>query len=294
MDRIKRIFECGSCCRIKSTLHTLSILLISVATLAAQRVALLTPDNVISSQSFAQKLEDSFRGKVRMIDDSISEAAFGSAKPESPFNLTKEDSMRIGAVIGCDFFILLKSGTLRRSAYKRPEYYEANAVIYVISSRTGRLVFWRLQKFEANKLKEANKLLAKSVDPLAIEIAAKLIATTKAEVSEPTPPALEEVPDAHAPDANNFKAPIPFRRIKPEYTAVAGFYNIAATVDIVIDLDAAGTITRTEIVRWAGYELDESVEKTVRQMNWRPAERNGRSLPMRFLVRYNFVKVDKE
>ena len=41
-------------------------------------------------------------------------------------------------------------------------------------------------------------------------------------------------------------------------------------------------------------ELDESVDKTVRAMNWRPAERNGKSLPMRFLVRYNFKKIDKE
>ncbi len=280
--------------KIFATLHVCAFALIFCSSIEAQRVAILTPDNTDPSRSFAQKLEDSLSKRVRIIDDSLSETAFGSAKPETPFNLTKEDSMRIGAVIGCDYFILLKSATLRRSAYKRPEYYEANAVIYVVSSRTGRLLFWRLQKFEANKPKDADKLLAKSVDPLAIEIAAKLIATTKAEVSEPTPPAVEEVPDAHAPEAKNFKAPVPFRRIKPEYTAIAGFYNIAATVDIVIDLDAAGTITRTEIVRWAGYELDESVEKTVRQMNWRPAERNGKPLPMRFLVRYNFVKVDKE
>jgi hypothetical protein len=65
-------------------------------------------------------------------------------------------------------------------------------------------------------------------------------------------------------------------------------------VEIVIDADASGRIMRTEITRWAGYGLDESVDKTVRAMNWRPAERNGKSLPMRFLVRYNFKKIDKE
>ena len=272
----------------------LSILLISFSTLAAQRVAVLTPDNAVLSRSFAAKLEDSLDGKVRIIDDSLSETAFNSLKPESPFNLTKEESQRIGAAIGCDYFILLRSATLRRSASKRPEYYEANAVIYVVSSRTGKLVLWKLQKFEANKLKYADKMLAKSIDPLAAEIAASLNSTTKAEVSESTPPALEEVPDTNTPEAKNFRVPVPFRRIKPEYTTEAALYDITATVDMVIDLDASGTIRRTEIVRWAGYGLDESVEKTVRQMNWRPAERNGKALPMRFLVRYNFKKVEKE
>ena len=40
--------------------------------------------------------------------------------------------------------------------------------------------------------------------------------------------------------------------------------------------------------------LEESVEKAVRAMNWRPAMRNGSALPMRVLLRYNFTKVEKE
>ena len=62
----------------------------------------------------------------------------------------------------------------------------------------------------------------------------------------------------------------------------------------MVDLDANGNILRTDVVRWAGFGLDESVEKTVRSMNWRPAERNGKTLPMRFLVRYNFKKIEKD
>jgi hypothetical protein len=29
-------------------------------------------------------------------------------------------------------------------------------------------------------------------------------------------------------------------------------------------------------------------------MNWRPAERNGKTLPMRFLLRYNFKKAEQD
>ena len=105
---------------------------------------------------------------------------------------------------------------------------------------------------------------------------------------------MEELPDDNSPAAKNFRAPIPYRRIKPEYTTDAYLYDIKATVDIMVDLGHNGSILRTEIVRWAGYGLDESVEKAVRSMKWRPAERNGKPLPMRFLLRYNFKKFGKE
>ena len=80
---------------------------------------------------------------------------------------------------------------------------------------------------------------------------------------------------------------MPYKRIKPAYTRVAGFYNIRATIDVL-----AGEVTRTEVVRWTGYGLDESVVATIRSMNWRPATRNGKPLAMRVLLRYNFTKIE--
>jgi TonB family protein len=82
--------------------------------------------------------------------------------------------------------------------------------------------------------------------------------------------------------------------MKPDYTPQAALHDVTATVDILVDVGASGVVIRTRIVRWAGFGLDESVEKTVRAMNWRPAERNGKSVPMRFLLRYNFKKLDKD
>ena len=105
---------------------------------------------------------------------------------------------------------------------------------------------------------------------------------------------IEEMPPENSPEAKNFRSPVPYKRIKPEYTGVAYLYGIAATVDILLDLDEKGNILRTEIVRWAGYGLDEAVTDAVRKMNWRPAERAGKPLPLRVLLRYNFKKVEKE
>ena len=207
--------------------------------------------------------------------------------------MTTEESKRIGSAIGCDFLVLSRSATIRRSAFRRPEYYESSAAIFVVSSRTGRLVFWRLVRFEAAKPAEAERILFDSSGPLASEVASRLRSVMNDELAE-TPSDIEEVPDDNSPAAKNFRAPIPYRRIKPEYTADANLFDIKATIDIVVELDANGSILRAEIVRWAGYGLDESVTETVRKMNWRPAERNGKPLPMRFLLRYNFKKIEKE
>lgn len=257
--------------------------------LAAQRIAILTPDKAESSRTFAGSLTE--KTSLHVLDSDLSEVAFRSVSLTDSFNLTRDEAKLIGAAIGCDYFIVTRSATQRRSSFQRKEYYEAFAAVHIFSSRSGRMVRWLLPRFEAAKPDTAAKALDISIPTIAAEMDAALLRINKAEIDEPPLPAMEEPPEAASPLAKGFRAPIPFRRIKPEYTEIAGLFDITATVEITVDLDAAGTILRTEITRWAGYGLDESVEKTVRAMNWRPAERNGKPLPMRFLLRYNFKKV---
>lgn len=264
----------------------------------AQRIAVLVPEKLSPSRSFAAKLESSLRTKFDVLDGSLSETAFRSTVYENPFNLSIEESKNIGAAIGCRYFLLIKSETQRRSAFQREEFYESFAAVYVVSAKTGKLVFWKLQSFEALKPSESEKLLLDSTDALALEIAGKLKIKTKEEtiekLNEKTAGKIEEVPDESDPEAKNFRPPLPYKRFKPEYTRLAYIYDIKATVDVSVDLDETGAILQTEIVRWAGYGLDESVIETVRRMNWRPATLNGKTLPMRVLLRYNFKKIEKE
>lgn len=274
------------------SLHACVLIFISSISVTSQTVAFLTPDRAEANVAFADELRDSLDTRLKVLDNSLAETAYLSVSPATPFNLTTEDSKRIGTVIGCDFFILIRSATQRRSAFQRAEYYEAYSAIYVVSARTGRLVYWNLRQFEAAKPEAAKELLNESVVALAAEIESNLRSAMTSEQRQTPIPKIEEVPDDNSPESKNFKAPIPYRRIKPEYTAQAALYNVRATVDIMVDTSASGAVLRTEIVRWAGFGLDESVDKTVRAMNWRPAERNGRTLPMRFLVRYNFKKID--
>ena len=82
--------------------------------------------------------------------------------------------------------------------------------------------------------------------------------------------------------------PRPFRRLVPAYPETAARAEAEATVDVLVDLDAKGEVTRVEVARWAGFGLDQSTIETVRRMHFFPAMRNGVAVPLRVLLRYNF------
>jgi TonB family protein len=275
------------------TIAVAAIVFTIAAAASGQRIAVVTPDDLEQSRMFAGKLTDQLTGHVQVLDEQLARSAFDSFHLETPFNLSTEDSKKIAAAIGCDFIVLVRSSTLRRSSSERAEYYDANAAIFLVSRRTGRLSWFGLLQREAAKPETAVQQLLDEAGPAASLLIEKIGATVNSELNEPPPPPLEEVPDAAAPAARNFRAPVPYRRVKPNYTADAAYYDIRSTVDVEVDLNADGSIAATRIVRWAGYGLERSVEQAVRSMNWRPAERNGKPLAMRFLVRYNFKKTEQ-
>ena len=113
----------------------------------------------------------------------------------------------------------------------------------------------------------------------------------RASAVETTPTAIEVMSDDK--DSSDARAPRPYRRLKPPYPNSAAVAEVEATVDVLVDIDARGEIGHLEIARWAGYGLDQSVIDTVKQMHFFPAMRDGRGVPMRVLLRYNFRKPPK-
>ena len=275
----------------KRCLHFALLLFAFAVSIDAQTVGVVSPD-AVAIFGFVPKLSEGLAEHLDVLDRSLVEAAYRATKHSEPYNMTSDESMIAGSAIGCDFLFFVKTGTQRRTSFERSEYYEAFAAIYVVSSRTGRLVYWTIRNAEESSQAEADAKLLSVVPVIARDLATTIKDARKREIVEPRPSNIAEPPIPGTPDAKGFVAPIPYRRIKPDYTTTAYLYNVTAIVEILVDLDAAGTITRTEIVRWAGYGLDESVEKAVRAMNWRPAERNKKTLPMRVLLRYNFKKTE--
>jgi len=264
------------------------------AQILTQKLAILNPEKTVLTETFAAAVYDSLSPKLIVLDNSLSETAFKSVAVANVFNMTSGEAKRIGAVIGCDYFLIVQTGSLRRSSFEKPEYYEAFTVLYLVSGRTGRLSFWNLQSFESSSTMEAEKLLLKSSDDVSISIAGKTTDEFKIEKAEKPLAAIEEVPLENSAKDKSFRPPMPYKRVKPEYTRTAYLYDAKGTVDISVDIDQHGAVMRTEVVRWAGYGLDEAVDEAVRKMNWRPAERGGKALPMRVLLRYNFTKIEKE
>ena len=267
------------------------LLLCSIA--AAQRLAVLTPEKTDQTVRLAADLADKLGPAINVLDADLSAAAFNSLKIQTPFNLTTVESKLAASVIGCDFFVLVRTGSLRRASFERAEYYEAFTSIYIVSGRSGSLLYWKMYSFTADTAPKAETQLFDSSKAVADEIAQNIAGFKRSELGTANP-IMEEVPSEGSPEAKNFRPPIPYKRIKPEYTTTAFLYDARATVDIEVDIDAAGNVERTAVVRWAGFGLDESVAEAVRKMNWRPATRNGKTLPMRVLLRYNFTKVEKE
>ena len=277
---------------LRGSLIVFLTLCVTLAT-TAQRIAVLTPDNSPGSQAFAERVEAALADRIKLIDGSMAASAFNAAGLKTPFNLTTEEAKRVGHAIGCEFFVLVRSAVQRRSSFERPEYYEAYAAVFLVSARTGRLVSFVNDDHVGDKPQIASGELDRSIPSLAEQIASTAKRTQASELDEAAPPWIDEPPDPASPAAKGFKAPVPFRRLKPDYSNEAALYDVTATVDILVDLSSDGKVVRTDVTRWAGYGLDESAVAAIRSMNWRPAERDGKFLPMRFLVRYNFKKPDK-
>jgi hypothetical protein len=256
------------------------------AGISCQRIAVLTPERSPLTDAFTNSLHKALEKRFNVLDAGLAAAAYDSIKVDAPFNQTSETAQRIGTVIGCDHFLLIKTDTSRRTSSARPSYYEASAFVWVVNSRTGSLIGWLLSAKQGNTATDAEGLLVQSAGKTAEAI----------ESSIKTAPTFEAAPEFEMfdPDSKVLRPAMPYKRIKPEYTSTAYLFDVKATVDAVVSIDEKGGLRQIDITRWAGFGLDTSVTDAIRKMNWRAGERNGKPLPLRVLLRYNFTKIEKE
>jgi len=237
---------------------------------------------------------------LALLDRGMSAAAARGVGYAGSLNLTLAEARALGAAVGCDFYLTGDAQTVRRSSSARPVYFEAYASVFVVSSRTGRLVMWDRPAAEADTAGGAEaSLLA------ALESGARLYAgavAVEAEREERERFAVEEgepssvidlSTDEGAAAHRDLREPAPYRRLRPAYTDAAARAEAEATVDALVEIGADGEVADVRVVRWAGFGLDEEVVATVRRMHFRPAQREGEPVPVRVLLRYNFRKPPK-
>lgn len=256
------------------------------AGISCQRIAVLTPERSPLTDAFTRALQKALESRFNVLDAGLAASAYDSLKVDTPFNQTIETAQRVGAVIGSDHFLLIKTDVSRRTSSARPSYYEAAAFVWIVNSRTGSLIGWLLSAKQSSTAADAESLLVRSASETADAVEASIM-------SAPTFEAATEF-EMFDPDSKTLRPAMPYKRIKPEYTSTAYLFDVKATVDAIVSIDEKGGLRQVDITRWAGFGLDASVIDAIRKMNWRAGERNGKPLPLRVLLRYNFTKIEKE
>jgi TonB family protein len=269
--------------------------LVSVLDFGAQPVAKL------SAEMIRSRLRSS--GELSVADADLSRAAAKGIGYSGSLNLSANEARDLGAALATEFYIIGDAQTLRRSSFQSPVYYESYCSIFLVSTRTGKLIFWDRPSFENNEATRAETLLSQylSGDDFTRRLIAAIRKAHEDERIQRTalPTAaeavIEEAPeDEKIAEIQGIRPPRPYRRLRPNYPDSAARAEAEATVDVVVDVGADGEVGDVQIVRWAGFGLDESTVATVRQLHFFPAMKNGTPIPMRVLLRYNFRKPPKE
>lgn len=230
--------------------------------------------------------------------DQVRAAARGSGYTGS-INFSLAEARDLGAALGCDFYVIGDAQTLRRSPSSGPVYFESYASIFLVSARTGRLVTWKRPNFESASSKTSEDALQSRLSSAQLRqsLTSSLRLAHESERGEreltlDSPvPLIEEAPDDEKlAEAEGLRLPRPYRRLVPAYPEIAAKAEAEGTVDVLVDLDDGGEVTRVEVARWAGFGLDQATVDTVRRLHFFPAMRDGVAIPIRVLLRYNFRK----
>jgi TonB family protein len=272
-------------------------------TAAPVRVAVLD----FGGSAAARRIADELAGALQKSSAGLSLPSRAQARAASrgvgyagSLNLTLEEARDLGAAVGSDFFFAGEADTLARRVVGRGDYFEAYASLYLVSAFTGKLIFWERLSAEARGAQDAERNLISQLRARVASYAEMISKARGAErdgrrvAFERDTPAVADAPEEDTPAAKTFRVPLPYRRLRPPYPEAAARAEVEATVDALVELDERGEVRGVEIVRWAGYGLDESVAATIRQMHFRPALSAGAPVATRVLLRYNFRKPKAE
>src|SRR6266536_364870 len=247
----------------------------------------------LAAETLSANLKSS---ELSIIDREQTRAATRGAGYSGSLNMSRQEARTLGAAIGCDFYVIGDAQTIRRSSSTSPIYFETYASIFLVSSRTGRLVIWQRPGFQAANAEASEKQLltdlsnneTRTRNLAAIRQAQEDEQLRRELAIDTTTPVIEDAPDdQHSAELQGLRLPRPYRRLRPAYPESAARAEAEATVDVLADLDANGEVSHVEVARWAGFGLDEATVETVRQLHFFPATRNGAPTPIRMLLRYN-------
>lgn len=230
---------------------------------------------------------------IELLDDDLVRVAASGAGYAGSLNFSRDEARALGQSLGCDFYVLGKTLVARRLVAVGGDqfYFEALSGLFFVETRTGKLILFSFESAKALAADQAKDQLRQILKQSWPKYAEALIAAQNFHLT-----AIENLKPATAPIevftddllSTGTEQPFFYQRIKPDYTEQADLANIAATVELEAVFRDDGTVGEVEVVRWAGFGLDESAMATVKKLRFKSAERDGKKLTLKGLVRYNF------
>ena len=241
------------------------------------------------SQAITNQLRELM--KPYLLDADLTQAALRGAGYQGSLNMSRDEARALGQALGGDFFVVGKALETRRAADKQQAFYEAAVGLFFVETRTGRLAHFQWLSEKANSEAAARQQLLTALSAAwpacwqAMRVAQQNHQTEIESVGHATP-LPEVIRDDELKPSD--KLPLFSQRFKPDYSEPAAAMNITATVELEAVFQADGNIGEIEVIRWAGFRLDEISVATVKKMRFRPAQQNEKAVSLRGLVRYNF------
>src|SRR5215510_8205205 len=107
-------------------------------------VAVLDLGGSATAKQANDKLRQSLTShrEFSVLDSDLTTAVAHGTGYSGSLNLSLSEARDLGAVLGADFYLLGDAQTLRRSSSTVEKYFESYCSIFLVSSRTGRLIHW--------------------------------------------------------------------------------------------------------------------------------------------------------
>lgn len=221
-----------------------------------------------------------------VLDAGLVNAAARGAGYDGSLNLTVGDARALARVIGATHLALVTGSIVERES-DNERHWDGFAGLFFVDGRSGQLIQYKGVRSTAGGFEGARATLLARIDA-DVATWARTLASRPADeaITVRTDVPLDLV--ATSPIPPDAIEPRFFKRPSPAFTEDADRARAVATVDLVVHFNADGTYGPIEVVRWAGFGLDEAAIEAVRAAAFYPARIDGRPVAARALLRFNF------
>lgn len=226
-----------------------------------------------------------------VLDSGLVDAAARGTGYEGSMNLARDEARRLASAVGATTLVMGAVSMREFESDNGRRAFDVVVAILLVDGASGRLLRYRTFDGRGDSRAES---IASTVDPLRAETATWPAIVDESERRRESrasdlawdPAAVDMLgsPEGGA----GLVPPRFFRRPAPKYTDEAERLRVIATVDLVVQFNADGSYGPIDVVRWAGFGLEDAAIEAVRACTFWPARKDGRPITARALLRYNF------